>query len=223
MIQDDEGYAILPAVLEHGQIAEILDALAGAHLSRSRAGARHLFAVRAVADLANDPRVMRIAARFVGPRAVPFRATLFEKSPGANWLVAWHQDAALPLRTRLDGPEWGPWSIKAGIRYARAPAWALETVIALRVSLDDSTESNGPLRVLPGTHRYGVLSDIDIARLAAGTVPVECTTPAGGVIAMRPLTVHASSKSTSDQPRRVLHIEYAASLVLSEGVELAVG
>jgi hypothetical protein len=39
---------------------------------------------------------------------------------------------------------------------------------------------------------------------------------------MRPLIVHASSKATDDRPRRVLHIEYAPSLVLSEGVELAV-
>jgi len=39
---------------------------------------------------------------------------------------------------------------------------------------------------------------------------------------MRPLTIHASSKSASDQPRRVLHIEYVTALVLGEGIELAV-
>jgi hypothetical protein len=38
---------------------------------------------------------------------------------------------------------------------------------------------------------------------------------------MRPLTIHASSKSTDPRPRRVVHIEYADSLKLCSGVELA--
>lgn len=49
---------------------------------------------------------------------------------------------------------------------------------------------------------------------------VDCTVPAGGVAAMRPLIVHASSKAESDLPRRVLHIEYAPSLDLGDGVRL---
>jgi len=47
--------------------------------------------------------------------------------------------------------------------------------------------------------------------------------PAGGVVAMRPLVVHASSKAKDHQPRRVLHIEYAATIHLGAGIELAVG
>jgi hypothetical protein len=38
---------------------------------------------------------------------------------------------------------------------------------------------------------------------------------------MRPLIVHASSKSLHDAPRRVLHIEYAASLKIDHGLDLA--
>lgn len=112
---------------------------------------------------------------------------------------------------------------QAGVLYAHAPAFALEQVVALRVSLDDSTASHGPLRVLPGTHRLGVLDDAEIARLADDVAAVDCVVPAGGVVAISPLTVHASSKSLNDRPRRVLHIEYAAALELSDGVELAVG
>jgi hypothetical protein len=40
---------------------------------------------------------------------------------------------------------------------------------------------------------------------------------------MRPLIVHASSKAREGQPRRVLHIEYAATVNLGSGIELAVG
>ena len=100
--------------------------------------------------------------------------------------------------------------MKAGVRYAHAPAVALEQVLALRLHLDDSTRENGPLRVLPGTHVRGVLSDDEIERLAAKVSPVDCVVGAGGVMAMRPLIVHASSKSVVETPRRVLHIEYAS-------------
>jgi hypothetical protein len=59
-----------------------------------------------------------------------------------------------------------------------------------------------------------------LARVALGR-PVECLVKRGGVIAMRPLLIHASSKSTSGLPRRVLHIVYADSLELAPGIRLA--
>jgi hypothetical protein len=77
--------------------------------------------------------------------------------------------------------------------------------------------------VLPGTHSGGVLTHDEIQRLASSVAPIACVAPAGGVVAMRPLVVHASSKARGGQPRRVLHIEYAASVHLGPGFELAVG
>ena len=128
----------------------------------------------------------------------------------------------MPLKERIEAPEWGPWSNKAGVLYAHAPAWALEQVVALRVSLDDSLTTNGPLRVLPNTHRRGVLSEQEIEQLARETLAVECTAAAGGVVAMSPLTLHASSKAVEDRPRRILHIEYASTISLAPGIELVV-
>jgi ectoine hydroxylase-related dioxygenase (phytanoyl-CoA dioxygenase family) len=111
--------------------------------------------------------------------------------------------------------------VKEGVVYAHAPASVLSRIIALRLHLDDSAADNGPLRVLPGTHAMGLLSDDEIARVAHDVPPIACVAPAGAVVAMRPLLVHASSKVESDRPRRVLHIEYADSLVL-DGLELAI-
>jgi len=54
-------------------------------------------------------------------------------------------------------------------------------------------------------------------------MPVDCVAPSGGVIAMRPLTIRASSKASDGNPRRVLHIEYAATVHLGSGIELAIG
>jgi ectoine hydroxylase-related dioxygenase (phytanoyl-CoA dioxygenase family) len=112
--------------------------------------------------------------------------------------------------------------IKDGIDYAHAPASALSQLVALPVSLDNSMVENGPLRVLPRTHTLGVLTDDTIHELSTRISPVDCINPKGGVVAMRPLLVHASSKSHAETPRRVLHIEYAASGSIGEPLELAV-
>ena len=166
--------------------------------------------------------MMELARDVLGPGAFPFRATLFEKSPAANWLVVWHQDTALPLRQRIDLPGWGPWSLKEGIDHAHAPSAALSQVLALRLSCDDSTSVNGPLRILPGTHTLGVLSDDSLHDLSTRVTPVDCVVGKGGMVAMRPLVVHASSKSHSELPRRVLHIEYAASESIVKPLQLAI-
>jgi ectoine hydroxylase-related dioxygenase (phytanoyl-CoA dioxygenase family) len=178
--------------------------------------------IPAIGAVAKDERLLRIARQALGDGAVPFRATLFDKSARANWLVVWHQDTALPLASRNDSAEWGPWSLKAGILYAHAPAWALSRVLALRISLDASTGDNGPLRVIPGSHLAGVMSDDEILDLARTRETVEALVPRGGVLAMSPLLVHSSSKARGGEPRRALHIEYADALDLGPGLRLAI-
>ena len=216
-----DGYAVHSGVFGQRELGDLLVELDQAPLVRSRAGARHLMNVPAVARLAGDERLLGLAARWLGGAATPFRATLFDKSPEANWLVAWHQDTALPIEARCDRPGWGPWSEKSGIAYAHAPATVLEHVIALRVHIDESGEDNGPLRVLPGTHEMGLLTDAQAHECAQRIPAVACCVEAGGVVAMRPLIVHASSKATSTRPRRVLHIEYAPSLRI-DGMSLRI-
>jgi ectoine hydroxylase-related dioxygenase (phytanoyl-CoA dioxygenase family) len=216
------GFAVIGQVFARHEMSAVQEGLANAPLQRSRAGARHVLGNETVAKLASDSRLLTIACHVLGSQAHPFRATLFDKSPTSNWLVVWHQDTALPLRERHELPGWGPWSVKEGVIYAHAPAVALEQVLALRVHLDDSTDQNGPLRVLPGTHTMGVLTDDAIEKLAAEIKPVDCLVPAGGIVAMRPLIVHASSKSVIETPRRVLHIEYAARMAIANWLELAV-
>lgn len=200
----------MPGVLSRHEADALARDLSSGSLQRSRAGARHLLAVPVIAALARDPRLIDLAASVLDCEPLAFGATLFDKSPEANWLVAWHQDTALPFVERREVAGWGPWSMKAGLHYAHAPSSALSSIVALRVHLDDSTADNGPLRVLPGTHELGVLSDEEIRDAARRIDPVACMVGRGGVIVMRPLLVHASSKATGDLSRRVLHLEYAA-------------
>jgi hypothetical protein len=221
--EPDAGFSIVHDVFLREEMVRVLGAIEQSGLARTKAGARHLLEVGEVRRLATDPRLVDIAGRWLGPRAFPYRATLFDKSLESNWLVTWHQDTALPVVTRRDNPKWGPWTMKGGRLHAIAPASALEAIVALRVHLDDSTSANGPLRVLPGTHARGILDHAAIQELAGAIAPVECVTNTGGVVSMRPLTVHASSKARNDRPRRVVHIEYAADVRLDADIELAVG
>jgi hypothetical protein len=216
---DQAGYFVEPEVLSPSACDALLRAIATP--SRSRAGTRHLMSNSCVAEAARDPRLLRLATEALNHPAMPFRATLFEKSGDKNWLIAWHQGTALPLESQFDAPGWGPWSRKAGIAYAHAPAWALSRVIALRLHLDASTSENGPLRVIPGSHSAGLLTDPEVTQIARISASVECPVPRGGVLAMRPLLIHASSKARGTEPRRVLHIEYADSLHLATGIRLA--
>jgi ectoine hydroxylase-related dioxygenase (phytanoyl-CoA dioxygenase family) len=217
---DQEGFEVFPDVLTSEDLSRAILGLEGIS-SRSRAGARHLMRRPAVRALAHDSRLLALAAHAVGSSVLPFRATLFDKSPASNWLVVWHQDTALPLRSRRELPGWGPWSVTSGVLSAHAPAAALEKVVALRVQLDDSRADNGPLRVLPGTHVHGVLTDAAIHELAYRVPSAECLCRGGSIVAMRPLLVHASSKVTAALRRRVLHIEYASTPRFESGLELA--
>jgi len=217
----ERGYGIVSSVFSPAELSLALSELSSTGLKRSRAGARHVLSLASVSEIARRGELLAIARAVVGPDAIPFRATFFDKSPNSNWLVAWHQDTALPLAFRSETPGWGPWSTKDGVIYAHAPAAALQQVLALRVHFDRSTAVNGPLRVIPGTQELGVLTDEEILRRAGQSGAIACTVAAGGVVAMRPLVLHASCKSESGEPRRVLHIEYARSRGTGDGLELA--
>ena len=219
---EQRGFTILPFKFLQEEMERLIRDLEGSPLRRSKAGVRHALHHVVIRNLAADPRLLNVAREILGNEATPFRATLFDKLPRANWLVVWHQDTALPVRERHDAPGWGPWSVKDGVAYAHAPASALSKVLALRVHLDESNAENGPLRVLPGTHVKGILSDDAIEQLVRQTPAVDCLVPQGGVLAMSPLIVHASSKSQSQIPRRVIHIEYAACMRFDAGLELAI-
>lgn len=165
----EAGYFIEEEVLSGVECGRLVDAIAvSPSIRRGRAGSRHLMSHAEVRRIASDPRLLRIAQRALGTEAVPYRATLFEKSGVANWLVVWHQDTSLPLRAPFDLPGWGPWSRKAGVLYSHAPSWALSHIVALRIHLDPSTSDNGPLRVFPGTH--SLRSNKRCGRICSGTL-----------------------------------------------------
>jgi ectoine hydroxylase-related dioxygenase (phytanoyl-CoA dioxygenase family) len=153
----------------------------------------------------------------LGPGSFAVRGILFNKLPGTNWKVAWHQDCVIAVREHRDVAGWGPWSVKGGVPHVRPRAEVLARMLAVRIHLDDCDEQKGPLRVLPGSHRCGLLSDEQIVGWPKADA-VTCTVQCGDVILMHPLLLHASSAATAPVNRRVIHVEYAAD-DLPDGLE----
>ena len=168
--------------------------------------------------LVTHPRVRRVVETVLGSNGFAVRGVLFDKHAKANWKVPWHQDLMIGVRQRLPATGYGPWSDKAGVPHVQPPQRILEEMLTVRVHLDECDVSNGPVRVLPGSHRSGRLSDAAIAAVSRSTEAVACAVHRGGLLAMRPLLVHGSSAATAPSRRRVLHLDFA-SCNLTGGLE----
>ena len=135
------------------------------------------------------------------------QCTFFEKSAGRNWLVPIHQDLSIPVSARVDHPALSGWSEKEGSVFVHAPACVLEQLLAVRVHVDHCALEDGPLRVVPGSHGFGRVEPAQAA-LAGRTAGVAVPARRGDALLMRPLVLHASSKSSGTSLRRVLHFVF---------------
>jgi len=214
----DHGFLILPGVFGPREIETLIGTVSrvgdkdGVCSRRGKYAIRNLLQLAPeIAGLANSTKLRQIVERHLGHAADPVRGTLFDKTPAANWLVPWHQDLTISVMARLDVPGYGPWTMKAGGCHVQPPVSILQNMLSVRIHLDDCMESNGALRVLPGTHGLGRLSAAQIAEQQSSVAPICCIAHKGDVVLMKPLLLHASSAATEAAHRRVIHIDYASS------------
>ncbi|MFO0849543.1 MAG: phytanoyl-CoA dioxygenase family protein [Gemmataceae bacterium] len=210
---DRDGFAVLPAALSASEVDHLLLAVEPflAALGRVKGGVRDVFArVPAVRAVAASPLLRRLAEPVLGADCVAVNATLFDKADGRNWKVPYHQDVTIRVRERRPVPGFETWWEKDRVPHVWPPAAVLERMLAVRVHLDDCGPDNGPLRVLPSSHRDGILSAEQIEDWKGRVAEQTLTVGRGGVVLMRPLLLHASSTAAAPARRRVLHVEYAA-------------
>jgi Phytanoyl-CoA dioxygenase (PhyH) len=190
----DLGIAVIEYALTPADLAA-LDA-AFPSLAPGTAGARACgFADNAQAHLAAHGGLLTLATRLLQTPARLSRLQAFDKKPGANWFVPWHQDRA------EDGQE-------------RSVA-SLQRTLALRIHLDDCDETNGPLEVIPGSHRHARLDTAAIAQHVAQSPSRLCLAVRGDIVAIRPLLIHRSQRALKPAARRVIHLEYAPTAALA--------
>ena len=156
-----------------------------------------------------DMPLSQLATQALGSPASLINATLFDKTPDANWAVPGHQDLMMPVAEKIEESGFTGWRQKLDVTYVEPPRQVLEHLVALRVHLDDCLEENGPLAVGPTSHRSGKLRQSELAAIAFDqfrNLPAHT----GDVLVMKPLMVHRSSPAKNPNHRRVLHLVYAS-------------
>lgn len=150
-----------------------------------------------------DSQVSRIAGQLIGGRGTRFHhSKVNSKLPHTATEVKWHQDFPFTPHTNDD----------------------LVTVLLM---LSDVTPENGPLNVIPGSHKGPLFSHWQDGRFT-GTVsdeviqqccqdPVSCYAPAGSVCFMHTRVLHASSPNNTEQPRNLFINVYSAEDALPLG------
>ena len=205
----EHGWAITPPIIGDSTVAQLRTVVA-ALATGGRGGARNLLDLAPVAQLVRMPSVRDLASSVLGAECFAVRALLFDKTPEANWKVTWHQDLTVAARERADVAGYGPWTEKAGVPHVQPPVSVLESMLAVRLHLDPCGIENGPVRVLNGSHSLGRLSGPAIDALRQAEPEIDCVVAQGGVLAFRPLILHASAPSSAPRHRRVIHVEFAA-------------
>ena len=203
-----EGWSITQPVVELPAIATLCRDLSGLQPD-VRGGVRNILERSSVRALATSPAVRQLAESVLGSSCFAVRATLFDKTAAANWKVIWHQDVTIATQERADIPGFTAWSNKGGVPHVQPPVEYLQQMLAIRVHLDPCTADNGPVRVISRSHLHGRLSDAEVAALVQREGSIPCLVEEGGVLAFRPLLLHASSAAITPLHRRVIHIEFA--------------
>jgi ectoine hydroxylase-related dioxygenase (phytanoyl-CoA dioxygenase family) len=148
------------------------------------------------AEFTRNPRITGILAELIGPNIRLHGAKLNMKSAGYGAAVEWHQDWAFYPHTNDD-------------------------VLATGLYLDDCDMENGPLLVVPGTHK-GPIYDHHADGYFAGAMnpelkgldyskAVPLVGKAGSMTIHHARLVHGSALNTSSKPRRLLLHEYTAA------------
>ncbi len=214
----DQGYLVVPDVLDAPTLATVR-----AEMARILEGARAVTTHTDMYDLepghrAGDPRVRRVKTPH---RFFP----VFERLMRHPTLVAILGDLLGPA-VRLHGSKINLKSPRYGSPVEWHQDWAFyphtnDDLLAVGVMLDDCTSDNGPLLVVPGSHRgptfdhhadgyfCGAIDPAAIRDLIARAVPL--TGRAGAMSFHHVRLVHGSAQNVSSLPRTLLLYEYGAA------------
>ncbi len=159
------------------------------------------------AGLIFNDRIRNVICKMFGYDYFIVKSIYFDKPPQSNWFVAMHQDLTISVDKKQHLPGFTNWTIKQNSFGVRPPLDYLDSIFTVRIHLDNTDGANGALKVLPATHKRGVIRKepdnlFDLQ-------PVTCAVKSGGIMLMRPLLMHASERTINNERRRVIHIEFS--------------
>ncbi|MBC9929371.1 phytanoyl-CoA dioxygenase family protein [Chitinophaga qingshengii] len=211
-----QGYTVLENIFSGAEVQRMLQLITSS-ADTSQAVFRKtadLFAIRqflqavpGVKALIFTTALQHIIHTFFGEDYVPVKSIYFDKPGQSNWFVAWHQDLTISVKDRVEAEGFGNWIVKQDQYTVQPPLSLLENIYTIRLHLDDTDAQNGALKVIPGSHLQGIVRPDTLS--LEETPDVTCSVKSGGIMIMRPLLMHASSRSTSGANRRVVHMEFS--------------
>ncbi len=135
------------------------------------------------------------------------KSIYFDKPEKSNWFVAYHQDLTISVNKKIEAANFENWTVKQNQFAVQPPKEILEDNFTIRIHIDKTTKDNGALKVIHNSHSKGILRienlDFDNEKETI------CEVEKGGVMIMKPLLFHASNKTTNNERRRVIHIEFS--------------
>lgn len=209
----ENGFTVINNIFSTEQIQEISAMIESADSANSTfRRSTDLFAIRQF--LKGIPKIQKIIivdkvknliAELFGQNYFITKSIYFDKPAESNWFVAYHQDLTISVDKKLEIENFGPWTVKQNQFAVQPPFAFLQNNFTIRIHLDDADENNGALRVIPKSHLKGVQRTTAINK----EKEVTCNTLSGGIMIMRPLLLHSSSRTTNNSRRRVVHIEFS--------------
>ncbi|MDB5209037.1 MAG: phytanoyl-CoA dioxygenase [Flavisolibacter sp.] len=214
-----EGYAILENIYTSSEVDKLLSIISQAGSSKSTfRKTTDLFAIRqflkeipeATPVIFNE-NLSSIISNIFGEDYFVVKSIYFDKPAASNWFVAYHQDLTISLDKKTNTEGFSAWTTKQNQYAVQPPLSMLEKNFTVRIHLDDTTENNGALKVIPASHLKGIQRsetiDLTIEK------EVSCCVSRGGIMIMKPLLFHASGRTINNQQRRVVHIEFSNQLL----------
>lgn len=209
------GFAVINNVFSQKELEEINHVLQNIDTSKENfRKSEDLFAIRQflkevpeIKDLVFNENIQKVVKEIFGEKYFVVKSIYFDKPETSNWYVAYHQDLTISVDKKLDLPDFGPWTTKKNQFAVQPPLDILENIYTIRIHLDDTDERNGALKVVPKSHAKGIYRPETID----WTIETEeiCNVEKGGIMMMKPLTLHGSNRTTNGKKRRVIHIEFS--------------
>jgi len=206
----ENGCEIVNGFISESWRYTILKEIENSEVSTEVSGVRNINKkLKSVSEYLNSIEFKEKVGAFVPVNAQLVRAILFNKSPESNWFVTWHQDKTVSVSRKFEEPGWEAWSVKENTLHVQPPLAVLEGMVTIRVHLDSTPKENGCLKVIPNSHKLGILNSGQISKVVASENVYFCEAEKCAALIMRPHLLHASSKSSEPNNRRVLHFEFS--------------
>jgi len=135
------------------------------------------------------------------------KSIYFDKPEKSNWFVAYHQDLTISVEKKIQTENFENWTVKQNQFAVQPPTEILENNFTIRIHIDKTTKENGALKVINNSHSKGILR-IEKLNFESEKETI-CEVEKGGIMIMKPLLFHASNKTTNNERRRVIHIEFS--------------